>query len=386
MLDLTFYRNYRDLSHLSNNELKLHWEEKGKNENRFGNINDFYNIYPNFNWGFYLDSYPDLKKAGILTEEQSALHYHIYGIKEKRKIFSYSELDITIPNIKTLFSNYFDDSLIIYKEFIEEDQLLKFVFMDIEHSIIVNTIKDLISYIDNIYIHASEMNIDTTDYIIMIPVWKRRLILEKVLSNLNKKKKILLLVSTLDDYNYAKENNYSFLLSSNHPLGRKLNNGIHYIEYVSKIKYKYLMVLGSDDIISDEYIKECIDQLRCTSTDIIGSEQQILINDDKLLYRKYYNHYNKTFGSGRIYTKNAIKMLNYKLCDDNLSKGIDKNITKRIHKRCLVMGIIDIPIVSYYDKDNAITTIEEMNEEKRRRKVKNCEEEFKTNIIYNYKI
>ena len=50
------------------------------------------------------------------------------------------------------------------------------------------------------------------------------------------------------------------------------------------------------------------------------------------------------------------------------------------------MGIIDIPIVSYYDKDNAITTIEEMNEEKRRRKVKNCEEEFKTNIIYNYKI
>ena len=46
------------------------------------------------------------------------------------------------------------------------------------------------------------------------------------------------------------------------------------------------MVLGSDDIISDEYIKECIDQLRCTSTDIIGSEQQILV--EKLSKKSQY--------------------------------------------------------------------------------------------------
>ena len=50
------------------------------------------------------------------------------------------------------------------------------------------------------------------------------------------------------------------------------------------------------------------------------------------------------------------------------------------------MNIIDIPIVSFYDKDNNITSIEEMNQETRRRKYKNCHEEFKTNIIYTYNI
>ena len=386
MLDINFYKNYPDLSHLCNNELKFHWEQKGKLENRFSNLNDFYHVYPNFNWGFYLDTYPDLKKSGILTEEQAALHYHIYGIKKKEKIFSFNELDVNISNIKKLFSSYYDDSLLIYQNFIEEDLQLVFKFLDIEHKIIVNSMKDLISYIDNMLIHASENKINCIDYIIIIPVWKRREILEKTLKSLDKKTNIILIVSTLDDYTFAKNNNYNFLLSSNYPLGRKLNNSIYFIEYVQKIKYKYLMFLDSDNVVSDNYICECLKQLKCTCSDIIGSEQQILINGDQILYRKFYNHFNKTFGSGRIYSRNAIRKLNYKLCDDNLSKGIDKNITKRINKRKIVMNIIDIPIVSFYDKDNNITSIEEMNQETRRRKYKNCHEEFKTNIIYTYNI
>ena len=43
---------------------------------------------PNFNWKFYIETYPDLKRCGILTQKQAELHYTIYGSKEGRKYCS----------------------------------------------------------------------------------------------------------------------------------------------------------------------------------------------------------------------------------------------------------------------------------------------------------
>jgi len=37
-----------------------------------------------FNWETYISNYPDLKKAGIKTQQQAFLHYTRFGILEKR--------------------------------------------------------------------------------------------------------------------------------------------------------------------------------------------------------------------------------------------------------------------------------------------------------------
>jgi hypothetical protein len=39
-----------------------------------------------FDWQYYLDKYPDLRKNGIKTEQQTVQHWKTYGGKEGRKI------------------------------------------------------------------------------------------------------------------------------------------------------------------------------------------------------------------------------------------------------------------------------------------------------------
>jgi len=46
------------------------------------NIKDM--SYEQFDWGYYLDKYPDLKEVGIEDKEQAWLHWHEYGEKELR--------------------------------------------------------------------------------------------------------------------------------------------------------------------------------------------------------------------------------------------------------------------------------------------------------------
>ena len=88
MFDINFYKNYPDLVELDDKKLIRHWNKYGEKEGRVGSLVEFYDIYPNFNWGIYLELYPDLKKSGILTEEQATIHYFLYGKKRrKRNIF-----------------------------------------------------------------------------------------------------------------------------------------------------------------------------------------------------------------------------------------------------------------------------------------------------------
>lgn len=45
----------------------------------------FYTKYPNFDWKFYIESYDDLKKANIDTEQKAIDHYYKYGYNENRR-------------------------------------------------------------------------------------------------------------------------------------------------------------------------------------------------------------------------------------------------------------------------------------------------------------
>ena len=375
MLDISFYKNYPDLLGLSDKKLIHHWNKYGEKENRIGSLVDFYDKYSNFNWGVYLELYPDLKTSGVLTEEQAAIHYHLYGVKEGRDIYSYDELKLVTPYISLVFTQFYDNSLLKFISFDENTTTIVIEFIGTEYSFIINTMKELIGKIDNLFIQNSINNMTKPDYIIIIPVWERRAILNKVLSNYEKKHYILLVVSNLDDYNFAKENNYSFLLSSNRPLGRKINNAIHFINNVHRIKYKHLIISGSSNILSLDYINNSIENITEMCADIGVANKQILITDKNIYYRKFNYQTKKFFLSGLIFTRDAISKLDYKICSNNIYFGIPRDILKRIENKCLHINISDIPITSYYDPNYDIN-INEMNQNKKT----NIQNQFKTSL------
>lgn len=113
--DVNFYKSlYIDLKNMSNTQLLNHWNNYGKNENRFFYFEDFlsfYNIttkdFEDFDFDFYILYYEDLNKK--FTNKYQAIHHYLeYGKKEKR-----------IPNLKNLLEVRDIDNNII-------NQLLKY--------------------------------------------------------------------------------------------------------------------------------------------------------------------------------------------------------------------------------------------------------------------
>lgn len=56
----------------------------------------------NFDWRFYINYYPDLRKAGINTEEKARTHYKNHGMKEKRRTHQIIQQSNHIPTISAL--------------------------------------------------------------------------------------------------------------------------------------------------------------------------------------------------------------------------------------------------------------------------------------------
>mgnify|MGYP007000427493 len=68
----------QNLEHFNESQLVNHYDELGKDENRFYK----FNMPLNFKYSEYLKLNPDLKN---LSELQCYEHYTLYGLKEKRK-------------------------------------------------------------------------------------------------------------------------------------------------------------------------------------------------------------------------------------------------------------------------------------------------------------
>ena len=61
MLQISIYKLFNnDLKNLNNNQLQIHWNTIGKNQNRISNISQFFKKYPHFNLINYKNNYPEL--------------------------------------------------------------------------------------------------------------------------------------------------------------------------------------------------------------------------------------------------------------------------------------------------------------------------------------
>ncbi|MDN2664393.1 glycosyltransferase [Psychromonas sp. 14N.309.X.WAT.B.A12] len=88
-LDIEFYKShYPDLAKLTSEQLKQHWLNNGKEENRYQNKAAFVakslEMQFDFDYVFYQHFYPDLLIAGIDNEIDAKFHWYAHGKQEGR--------------------------------------------------------------------------------------------------------------------------------------------------------------------------------------------------------------------------------------------------------------------------------------------------------------
>ena len=297
--------------------------------------------------------------------------------------FDYKNYLKKFPNLKKEYiyehylSNKLDNKLIIKKEFLKEYlgkfpcTSLNFILNDTYYIKVVSKIIEYngileVDKIDklinkqlsnfNKYL-VNKMNLKE-ELIILIPVWKRHKILKQCMNELKKLnllKNIIYIVSNRDDLNIVKKNGFNFCLSVNKPLGFKFNNMIKLVE---NLDCKYFMILGSDDFIEKDYISKSLNLI--DDYDVIGTNSQIIHIKKDVYKRSYDGHYNRTFGSGRIYTKEMARKLNYDFFDENINNSLDRSVTIRMDRNNLKMGLVDSSIISYFCEENHITHLKYM--------------------------
>jgi hypothetical protein len=276
-------------------------------------IKRFFKENPNLNFDEYKDKNRDIIKR--------------YNLDTKKKIILY------LMN-KTEFINYTKPSL-----------------------------KDDYIFTNNIYLFNDKetiVNNITSEIIILIPVWGRNKILQKCMDDLfdkGLKKKLIYIVSDDMDLDIIRKNNVYYSYSPNYPLGNKFNN---MVKLIQNIKCNYFMILGSDDTLPYDYISKSIYLLENENYSMIGTDVQIIHYGDNIYKRKYINHYNRTFGSGRIYKKEVGEFFKYNLFNSKINKSIDRSITKKMKIYNLKMGTNNSNIISYYCENNNITKFEDM--------------------------
>lgn len=112
--DIEFYKLFnKDLKFKNNNEIITHYLNNGIKEKRLTSINDFYELYSDFNINLYKYSDIEFKK---FNDIDLMFHYHNFGKNENRELYkkiinNYQYFDIDFYknfNKDLLFNNEFD--------------------------------------------------------------------------------------------------------------------------------------------------------------------------------------------------------------------------------------------------------------------------------------
>lgn len=129
--------------------------------------------------------------------------------------------------------------------------------------------------------------------LVFVPVWQRKEIFLKCLAGLKRlneyRKDINLIpfciISEAWAEDYCLENNIKYSYAENKPLGRKMNFGF---EDAMKLEWDYLMIIGSDDLIANEYL-DIIYPFLNKKTHFFGISEIYFI-DEKKRRAKFLNY------------------------------------------------------------------------------------------------
>lgn len=122
----------------------------------------------------------------------------------------------------------------------------------------------------------------------------------------------------------------NWLHHENEPLSNKWNALINTLKTV---EFDYLLILGSDDILSSVCFLKYY-QLTRSGHDYIGFHDFFLLSPETMKM-KYWHGFTRdrrgeTTGAGRLIHKSLIENADWRLWDDGLNSGLDASMTKHL--------------------------------------------------------
>lgn len=122
-----------------------------------------------------------------------------------------------------------------------------------------------------------------------------------------------------------------YVESENFPISNKHNKGL---EKAKELNAKGVVLMGSDDLVSDSYF-EFIEQFSEQTSELIGLKDLYFYSTKtkKLGYWKGYTSTSTTVGAGRYFSRAILEQMNWQLWSDKKNKGLDTDCLKRLTKK-----------------------------------------------------
>lgn len=136
--------------------------------------------------------------------------------------------------------------------------------------------------------------------------------------------KIVIVCSLQTELQYYKAFDVTVILHPNRPLGNKWQAGVN---AAIKLGANPLIILGSDDILSEGYIERALKKLK-EGFHFIGLTHWFTF--DKLnnqVYSHRYTNRNEDFpiGSGKVYSKSLLEKIRGRIFDQRVDRRLDDN-------------------------------------------------------------
>ena len=148
-------------------------------------------------------------------------------------------------------------------------------------------------------------------------------------------------VSEEADKKLCEKHNIHHITQGNYPVSRKWNTGSRYMR---DIGCDYIVITGSDDIISTDLFKKLIVQME-KGISFIGLQEIYFFGTyGRLKNRLYHVKFNSVIGVCRVIHRSVLDKVDWKLCNVDKNFGMDgimlKNIRPHITTRAIVDGMV----------------------------------------------
>ena len=135
-----------------------------------------------------------------------------------------------------------------------------------------------------------------------------------------------------DEPNKVLANKHAFkvLEYDNNPLGKKWQLGV---DYLKEIDFDWLLIVGSDDLVSQHLINKYKDIAQRKGTKYIGLIDAVAMDNTSKKFRifnGYTNHRKgESIGAGRLVHKDLLEMIDYDVFP-NQHKYMDRHLTSKL--------------------------------------------------------
>jgi hypothetical protein len=199
---------------------------------------------------------------------------------------------------------------------------------------------------ENAVCHKAGKRQKSCDAVVVIAAHRRTEILVQVVNNLlsfhdtalETSLSVVVCVSSVDDAELldsgvGDNKSLHIIRCANLPLGNKWQQAVEYSKLLSP---QALIICGSDDLLSYSYLSACLGNINHSDEwALCAPAQWHMVDANSQVFAVRYKASGATriLGSGRVYSREFMKQINWKLFDRYLDSGLDYRGLSMVHNR-----------------------------------------------------